>query len=72
MIHSSLDDQIIFEITQDNPWRCPDRVVISDELLREPLAGEHAGKITPEKTGVSIDTFIQGYLEGCVAARSVR
>ena len=45
MSHSSFDEDILFEMTKDGPVHCPDRVVVSTDLLR-PLKG-----VAPEKGG---------------------
>jgi len=70
-IHSSMDDEIIFEVTSASILKCPDRVIISTDLFQSPK------KIGTNGTSMDISlveiftTFIHGYLEGCFGGRQV-
>lgn len=70
MIHSSLDDQILFQVTKASAVHCPDRVVISSTLFHPAQESTKSGP-TRYVQGVDADLlseygmFIVGYIEGC-------
>jgi hypothetical protein len=71
-IHSSFDEDIIFELTNDAPLKCPDRVVISADLFQGPKkGGTNASSMNFNLVSLYV-TFIHGYLEGCLGARQAR
>ena len=71
-IHSSFDEDIIFELTNDAPLKCPNRVVISMDLFKGPKkAATNASSMDFNLVPLYI-TFIHGYLEGCLGARQAR
>jgi hypothetical protein len=73
MLHSSFDDNIVFEVSADSLLQCPDRVVLSVHLFAETKSRRKESTSTsdPDMMGGYV-MFIQGYLEGCFGARQVR
>lgn len=65
-VHSSFDDDLIFQVTKNSAVGCPDRIVISIDLFRpvKKTGIESAESADPKLIG-QYGMFIVGYIEGC-------
>jgi hypothetical protein len=72
MIHSSFDKGIIFQVTDSSVLKCPDRVIISTDIMRNDFGGHKPNAAFDVGLAQTYVTFVQGYLEGCLGARQAR